>query len=251
MRRIFGVLGIGVIVAIALAVRGDGSDLIANLNKTLSGAKSLNATYTVQLVGGSPSEYSVSLSKPNMARIDTPTQLTVADGTNITVLDKQANSYFKKPQTDADLKALFTADETNLWASFFGDNGFSKAVSTKATGTKTRQGMVLNSVDVSFDKDNRKVETLYLGKDDNLPHQAQILLNAPDGSETTILQSSVLNVGDTAIGADKFAFVAPADSKEMTLADMNSDKWYDNFEEAKKAAAASHRLLMVDFYADW
>lgn len=251
MRRMFGVLGAGAAVAIVFAFAGDGSDLIANYSKALSSAKSLNATYTVQPIGGVKQEYSVTLGKPNLARLETPTQLIVADGTNVTTLDKSANTYFKKPQSDADLKGLFATDETNLWAGFFGVNGFSRAISTKSSGAVNRKGMAMNGVEISFDKDGKKVETLFLGKDDNVAHQATIVTNDASVRDTIVLDTKTLTVSDTAPSVDQFSFKAPDGARELSLAEMNSAKWYTDWAEASKAAAASHRLVLVDFYTDW
>ena len=48
-----------------------------------------------------------------------------------------------------------------------------------------------------------------------------------------------------------FAFQPPAGSKEVDEAMLYSDRWYTDLEEAKKVAAATKRVLFVDFYADW
>jgi len=48
-----------------------------------------------------------------------------------------------------------------------------------------------------------------------------------------------------------FVFDPPADSRELTLAEINSAKWYYDLDEAKQAAQASNKMIFIDFYATW
>src|SRR5689334_11791181 len=142
MRRL---IAIGAIAGLAVWVfaQVSGSDMLGSFAKSLNGAKSLSTTYTVQRINGGSSTYKVDLAKPNKARIDTPSQLVVADGTNITTYDKNDKSYFKKPQTDSDLKDLFATDELSLFGPFFDANFFNnKVVSSKPGGQKNRKGVM-------------------------------------------------------------------------------------------------------------
>jgi thioredoxin len=48
-----------------------------------------------------------------------------------------------------------------------------------------------------------------------------------------------------------FAFKAPEGSRELSLEEMMSDKWYHDLDEAKEVASKTGRKIFVDFYATW
>src|SRR5688572_9607035 len=97
----------GVVGAATLALaQGSGSPILNAYVRTVNEAPALSVDYTAQMIGGSSVEYSIDLAKPNKARIDSPAQLIVADGTNITTYDKSCNTYFKEPQSQAALMDL-------------------------------------------------------------------------------------------------------------------------------------------------
>src|SRR5579871_2397981 len=142
MRRIFGISALAA-MAVFVYAQVSGSDMLNNSAKALNAAKSVSATFTVRKPSGKVSNYQVEidLAKPNMARIDSPSQLVVADGTSITTYDKNDNSYYKKPQTADDFNALFTGDEMSLAGPFFNANYYGSIASAKPSGTKNRKGI--------------------------------------------------------------------------------------------------------------
>lgn len=247
MRRAFALLGTAALAVVILA-QGQGSQLLANFNKALSDAKSLSTNYKVIPVGGSPSEVTVELAKPNLAKIDTPSELIVADGTTITSYNKAEKVYFKKPQTDADLKGLFRGDDLSLWAGFFGKGASYGA--TKSLGTKNRKGMTLNVVEASADAKGRKTVTFYLNNQDGVARQAEIVINDQGVKDTTVIDTKTLTLGGDG-NKDLFAFKAPEGSKEVSWEEMNSSKWLYNLDEAKALAAKTGKKIFVDFMASW
>ena len=80
-RTLFLLAALAPIIALA---QTDGKPLLNDLQAKLNGAKSLSSNYSIQIIGGTSSEYNVTLSKPNLAKLDGPANLVVADGTNIT-----------------------------------------------------------------------------------------------------------------------------------------------------------------------
>ena len=82
-------------------------------------------------------------------------------------------------------------------------------------------------------------------------HQQEISQQDIKGNSTLLLFAKSLDLSDQPIEANKLAFVAPEGSRELSLDEVNASKWYENLEEAKAAAARTHKLVMVDFYADW
>lgn len=249
MRRALTFFGVAALAAVILA-QGQGNQLLANFAKALSSAKSLNTTYSVMPVGGTASTFTVDVAKPNMARIDSPTQLIVADGSTITTYDKASKAYFKKPQTDADLKGLFASDELNLWASFFNLKGVANATTAKSLGTKNRKGMQLNVVEAWADSKGRKTYTLYLNNQDGVARQAEIVISDQGVKDTTIIDTKSLTLGADP-RQDMFAFKAPDGSKEVSWEEMNSAKWVYDLEEAKKLASKTGKKIFVDFMASW
>jgi outer membrane lipoprotein-sorting protein len=243
MRRIIAFLAAGVLAA-AVYAQVRGTDMLANFAKALNSAQSLSTTYTVGPVADAKATYTIDLAKPNMARIDTEGQLIVADGKNIITYDKKGKTFYKQPQTEQGLLDLFNSPDTRLWSSFFNPKAFNGVVGAKNLGTKNRKGVVYNVVEANLDSAGKTKVTLYLGQD-NVARQAEMTM----ADALVILDTKSLTLGQT--DASLFAFNAPAGSRELTEAEMNSDKWYTTMEEGIEAAKRSKRLLYVDFYADW
>jgi outer membrane lipoprotein-sorting protein len=193
----------------------------------------------------------VDFAKPNKARIDSPTQLVVADGTTITTYDKGDKSYFKKPQTDADLKDLFKSDELNLFGAFFDAHFYDgKVVSTKPAGQKNRKGVVYNVVLANMDDKNKKTVSFYLDPADKLAKVGEFVLNDAGATDTMIVATKGYNV-DGNQAATTYAFVAPEGAREAPAEEMVAGKWYEDFAEAQAIAKRLNKPLFVDFYADW
>jgi outer membrane lipoprotein-sorting protein len=248
MRRLFGILA--TVAAAGFVLAQSGSNLISGFTKALHEAQSLSTTFSVQVIGDAPTVYNLDLAKPNLARIDTPTQLIVADGKNITTYEKGPKTYYKRAQTAEELKALFASYELSVWSGFFDSAAFSKVASTKSLGTKNRKGMNLAVVEAALDAGRTKTMTLYINPADNVARQAEFVVSAHGEKETAILDTrslSLNNKGDASL----FAFNAPDGARELSLEELNSAQWYTDLEEAKKVAARTNRLLLVDFYADW
>jgi thiol:disulfide interchange protein DsbD len=239
------VLSVGALALMAYAGSfGTGPEVLRAFTTALNKAESLQAAYTVTMLGGASNNYDVALAKPNKARIETDTQLTIADGTTITVFDKKNKTYFKRNQTDAELKALFDNDATTLWSGFFDEKAFDKGIIAKSLPDKVRKGIKFKVVEVAF-KDNASTKwTFYIDPSDSIAKQAE--LNLEKGTKVLDVKS----VG-TVSSANVFAFSPPSDSKEVKEEDLHLDRWYTNLEEAREVARKTNRLLMVDFYADW
>ena len=60
------------------------STLLASFGKAINGATTVSSNYTFQTISkGGAESYSIALKKPDFARIETPTQLVVADGKEV------------------------------------------------------------------------------------------------------------------------------------------------------------------------
>jgi len=242
----------GTAVAAAALAQVGTSSLLSSFSKAINDAKSVKSDYTFQTIhAGGAEEYSVTLKKPNLARLETPTQIVVADGKEITTYDKAAKTYFKRSETDTDLKGIFAPEEVHLWAGFFDANAY-KPYRAKDMGNRTVKGGTLSAVEATYDSQDRKVVTYLLNPDDKVARKAQIELDKNDPSRSL---SMVLDTKSLALNADvpkdAFVFTPPADAREMTLEEMNSTKWFYDLDEAKKVAAATNKKIFVDFYATW
>ena len=241
-------IGAGAISAAAIYVfaQGSGAGVLAGYAKAISSASSISATYTIQKVGGTKADYAVQLAKPNLARIDSPGVLIVADGKTITTYNKGQKTYFKQPQTSQDLAKLMASDEVNLWAAFFDPGAYSGRAS-KNLGAKNRKGTTLQAIELAPGKD-AKVQTIYIGAD-ALARQAEIAVGQGESKAVYVLDTKEISLNQTP--ANVFAFAAPEGSREISLAEMSAGKWYTDLEEAKKVAAATGRRIFVDFFAVW
>ncbi|MHB8635830.1 MAG: thioredoxin domain-containing protein [Fimbriimonadaceae bacterium] len=231
-----------------------GSTALAHYSATLNKAQALSVEFTTRNGDGAPVSYTVSLAKPNLVRIDAPDKLIVADGTNITTLYKARKNYIVTPQTDADLEAMLKPDELVLFSPFF-DASALNTTAAKDLGTKQLGGVSVQAVQLPLAGNNHSA-TAYISQADGLVRSAQISVSAVSGmsgeQKTTkrILVTRSFSVSDKA-DSTLFAFKAPDGSKQITAADLNTDKWYTDLDEAEQVAKQTNRKLFVDFDATW
>jgi len=249
MRRLIAI-GVAAGLAAFVIAQVSGSDMLAGFAKSLNGAKSLSSTFTVQKVGGASATYKVDLAKPNKARIETPTQLIVADGSTVTTLDKTDNSFFKKPQSDGDLKEMFNPDELNMFGAFFDAQFYGNAVSSKSAGQKVRKGVTYNVVTATMDTKGKKTISFYLDPADKLAKVGEYVLTDAGATDTLLVMTKDYSI-DGSQGANTFAFAAPDGAREISQEEMNAGKWYENLGGAEAMAKKLNKPLFVDFYADW
>ncbi len=247
MRRIVGFLALGGLAVVAMA-QINGGTLLANFAKAIHKADTVSSTYTVQMIGSAAESYSVVLKKPNMARIETPQFLVVADGKDLVRYEKGSKTWYRQPQNEKELTSLFSNDELGLFAGFFNNDAY-KAASVKSLGAKNRKGQNFQAVQANVDAAGKKTVTYYVGAD-GIARAAQFDLNDPQGKVTYVLDTKTFDVNG-AVAADAFTFSAPADSTEVSLAELSAGKWYTDINEAMTAAKVGKKKIFVDFMATW
>ncbi len=247
MRRTVGLLALGGLAVVAMA-QINGGTVLANFAKAINAADSVSSNYTVTMIGSSPEDYKVVLKKPNLARIETPQYLVVADGKNLVRYEKGSKTWYKQPQTEKELNSLFANDELGLFAGFFANDAY-KAASVKLLGEKNRKGQAYTAVQANVDAAGKKTITYFVSPD-GLAKAAQFDLNDPQGKVTFILDTKTMDV-NTEVPATAFAFTAPADATEVSLASLGAGKWYTDINEAMKVAKAGNKKIFVDFMATW
>lgn len=233
--------------ALVYAQLGAGQ-VLANYATKLNAAESLKVSYTMQKMDGAPASFELELAKPNLARIDTPDELIVADGASIIRYSKGEKTYFKEAQTAAGLKQLLNQDEFGLWLSFFDSGAFNK-VAAKSLGTLNRKGMKVNAVEAAFNDGKKKV-VYYLDADQNLARQAEISYADGKSSDVMIVNTKSVEIGGAA-NSSHFTFKAPAGARELSMDELTAGKWYYDLEEAKSIAAKTGKKIFVDFMASW
>lgn len=228
------------LAAVLLLAAPQTGGALPNHVKALTAADQLSATYSVTKVGGATEKFTVQLSKPNKARIDTPSRLIVADGTTITTYIKADKVFVKKAQTTDELKSAFDDKSLKLWLPFF-DAEALKGVTAKDGADK--RGM--STATAAFEG---TTATFFTDKADKVIRQVQFDEKVRDKVETSILNAQAVALkGNTEA---LFAFTPPAGAQEVNESDLLEAKWL-KFEDALAAAAKSKKIIMVDFMADW
>lgn len=245
IRRVATVLAV-VTVSAAFAARA-GSPL-ADWASKVNGLKTLQADVVVTTPGQSAAKYSIVMAKPSSFRVDDSSESVVADGTTITVYDKEKNHFYTRPQTDAELKGLVRPDQYALFSAFFDGKAF-EGKTSRVGEAKTLGGEKVTPIQVADAPGAPKTFTFYVSPD-GLARKAELNLVTPKGKSSSVLTAKNL-VLDAEIGADAFAFKAPAGAEEIQYADLMDAKWLTDLSEAKKVAGASGRRIFIDFAASW
>ncbi len=247
MRKTLGFLTFAGLAALAAARLSPA--VLGDFSKALQGAQTLKADYTVQTIGGTSDRYSVAMKKPNLYRVETPTQLFVSDGKDLTTLDKSDGVYYKQPATAEMAASVLSPEALNLWAGFFDPKALSP-VASKPLGSRNLGGQPLDAVQATYDAKGSRVVTYFLAPDDKLARRAQIDLTRPGGKTTMVVNAKDVQVGGP-LGEDAFAFKAPDGSRETTLDELSASTWLTDLNEAKALAAKTGKRIFVDFMATW
>lgn len=247
MKRGFALLGVASVALIAFAgLQGTALDSFA---KTIHSAEGLEVNYSMTVVGGATSNYSVSLAKPNKAYLDTPDMTVVADGKTITRYFKKDRIYYSKDQTREELMSLFANDGLDTWISFFNEGAIEKFASVKDAGTKSNRGVKYNVVEAMADAKGETKMTYFIDPADQLAKKAEIVSTYAGKTQTIVMNATKAKI--SSVSDSVFAFKAPSGSKEVQESDMIAGKWFHDFDEALSAAKIGNKLVMIDFMASW
>ena len=227
-----------------------GKSLLTSLSSSLTSAMSVSGSYVAQDIGGEQRTYTVTLQKPNMARVDTPTILYISDGKNITIYDKEDQSFVKLPFTESDLKGVFSYEDLNIWSGFFTENAF-KPVAAVAKGAKTVNGNPAKVLEAIYDAKEQRVVTYYIDSTDGIAHKALVQYGRKEQDPKSVLIDASKVAVNTAIKPGTFEFTAPADARELTVDEYNGNRWYTDLNQAMNVAKNSGKRIFVDFMASW
>lgn len=248
MRKFVG-LATGIAVACVGAAQVRGSDLLAGMAQALNRAQSVKASYSITPIGGASVDYTVELSKPNLARIEGPSRLVIATGKDVVTFDKDLNAFVRRPQLSNDATKILAPSSTEMFVPFFEPNYYQNVVNPRSVGRVNRKGQILEAVQYSTGSFPFKQWTYYVSPDDQLPRQAQFVLKTDTSTTTSVYDTR--SVSTDPIPAERFEWKPAAEAKEVNWTNVAEGKWYTDLDEAQLAAALTDRLVFVMFYADW
>lgn len=241
-------LGLSAVLLVAHPTQGTAN--FGAYAQQLQAAQILSATLTVRPLGGAAQNLKFKYGKPNLAKIEWPGGMVLADGKSITRYDRAANTYSVVEQTDQGFREIVFSDDASIFRAFFDPDAMKTVYRQKPAGQKNRKGMALQAVEVTLDSQGQRT-ALYLMDSSMLPRQIELTVAKGTEKATTLWDIDTLALGSAPEPAESFAFSPPAGSRKLTEAELQSDKWYTNIEEAKAVAAKTKRAVFVDFYADW
>lgn len=235
-------------LAATVALAANGTDLLNSHKAKVQQMDELTAKYTVTEIGGTSAEYEVTLKRPNMARIESPTQTMVFDGENVTKYDKKDNTFYVVEQDEDALKSALKDPALAIWSAFYDEKAFEKW-SASDEGTRTRNGLDLRILELTEPKEDGMSVTLFLESNDLLPRQATL-----DFTENRETVSKVVNaemVVASVANQDLFAFVAPEGAEEIDPNAVPNEWILDDLDEPLRLAKASGKPIILNFHATW
>ena len=241
-------LGLGTLACAAFVVATPKATALAGVVSAINGAEGISVEYSVTEVGGITQNFSVALSKPNLARIETTDEVLFADGRHIYRYNKKENSYYKVPQSESELRNAFGDQALSTWLPFFDKNAFNGLAQVKDAGTRNRRGATMKIVEAQGDARGDSKMTYYIDSSDNIARQAEFSVKTLQGTSTYIMNVKSVEVG--ALHANTFVFTAPEKAKEVDMS-AATGKWMYDYDKALMAAAPANSLIMVDFMATW
>jgi len=229
--------------------KDSGQSFLTAFAEALNHASSVKSHCVIQGVTAAPTQYTIVLAKPNLARIDSPESLTIADGTNITTYLKAKNEYYVVPEKDTNVGTLIPSSIAQIYSPFFDARALNPGPESRDLGQVTINSEQLEKVSIGNEASATSSTTLYLNTATNLVKMAEFL-KGTDTSNTTILHMNSMTIGGSMSPSD-FAFTPPTDSKQISIADMSAAAWYTDLGKAEQVAAATGRKVFVDFFATW
>lgn len=192
----------------------------------LQSAQSLTATLSVTRLPAAPETYTLTYSKPDLLRIESPTRLVVSNGSKAFVLDKTANTYAESPASFA----FAAEDPVVAWAAFFNPKALADAQKVTLGAKRKIKGIAVTEVNVSL-PGNRSL-TLYVDDKLGIARGGSIRFPSGSGTEEVLAIASTLTVGKEPLAQSEFEFAPPAGAE---------------LQEAPKVEAVSYASVQAVF----
>lgn len=181
----------------------------------LQKAKSLQATISVQLVGGSPTEYKVAFSKPDKSKITSEEFYESTDGKQTITYNKEDKNYYTKPYELADLQKFLMVPEFGGWSPFF--IGETEKHMTIARTGKAKKVRNVECTAYAITLENKDTIEAYV---ENATGLMRGYTHTHEDKQW-IVWATKLELGSDPLPEDTFAFADPSklkEVKEMTAA---------------------------------
>ena len=173
---------------------------------SLQGAKSLKAIIAVSILPGAPETHNLSYSKPNLFRIDSPTELIVCDGSTTTTLDKRSNTYLV--QQSAATPAA--SDALLAWSAFFDPKAYSEAKSVSLGVKRKIKGRAVTELIVGMPT---QTLTLYVDDAGAFVRGASIKSTKGEKQIEVLAIADDVSLGAEPLALSEFTFIAPVGAK--------------------------------------
>jgi len=177
--------------------------------EVLAAAPSLTLEYKFRVVGESPADYKLVLSRPGAFRLSTPTGYVLSDGRTVTTYKSATKTYTQEPYSDAWVNTFSRRPEVLAWGAYLQKDPASFIDAAKAGASRTIGGNEVTEVAVSLKKQPTPV-TLYIDKNLGI---ARGLAQSVGGKDYLVM-ASVITIGKDPLTVDAFAFVPPEGSKK-------------------------------------
>lgn len=194
--------------------------------EVLQKAQSLEATITVTQVGGSTQEETLSLSKPNKLRWESPNAIVVGDGMNLWTYDKAKKTYTKSTSSAEAITKALSPEGTVAWSAFFNDKFAETIKSVAKANTRKARGADLVDYTVTFI--DGRVMNISFNQANGVAWGYKFL--SKGASADTIALVKELKIGEAGLADGLFAWTPPADATDAAAGpklDPNSPKYAD------------------------
>lgn len=210
MKLSYTILAALPLLAGALLMQSPSATVKAHADKLVS-SKTLTLRYSVQVVGGTSFEKTVSLAKPNRLRIESPSQLIVSDGKTQWTLNKKTNEYIESPAPSNTEKLL--EDEGIWYAAFFNQKFMDGIGTSKAGKIRKMKGISIREVEITFPKNSGASATLLI--DDSIGVARGMIWKetAPKPFEMVVFADEIAL--DKSVEDSLFVFAPPQGAKKL------------------------------------
>jgi outer membrane lipoprotein-sorting protein len=246
MRR-FWVCALLASVAGLCAAQSTGTELLGKFQNALTSAKSLKVVCTVTTPASGSYDYTIELAKPSYIKIDAPTELIVADGSDILLVNKRQGFFFQRKQTDAEFKHLLKPLDLCLWSAFFDAKASAAFKDAKADDPETVDGKTYDKLEFTWSLKEERTVTCRLNPTDGIVRKAEFNVQSEQNSFSLTLEVKSLTVGDK-VDPAVFALKAPDGTREVGLDELAT--FYGNVDTALQVAKNTDRTVMIAFLWD-
>ncbi len=196
----------------AAMVVQSGQSMLERHSAALKDAKTLVIKVTVQPIGGSSSEETITLSKPGMFKVESSDGFIVSDGKTIWEYTKSGNTYTETAWSADSARKFAMKSELWAWGAFFAPDILKDAAAT--AGSKRRiKGKDVVELEIVTKTDPATEGTLYINPSTGMAMGASVKARKPGDPDILVMATDIESGKD--VPATMFAFTAPDGAKKV------------------------------------